>query len=1051
MNVLNKKKVGIYAWHVKNEQKYCIGEWDPARKSYYGLSEYDGAKQRIEQEIKAKNGVKQLSMSDVVIDFAKVLDFYNPDNRTSHFDKIIHSNLTKFFGRDCQIATEIFELPKDWKNPKDIFIDAVKKTASNEWGKFDPSRPQSYSPRKGSQDEAIKAVKAAVKNNCRKFLLGCKCRFGKTFTSYEIAKELGYSNILIMTFRPGDTKEAWKSDLNSHQHFKDYTFFGQDEIEEFSNHDGNKVLFVSFQKAKISSDFEAVKQLYFDMVIIDEDQIGAHRINNRNLIEELDKNFTLVLTGTPELEIMSNEFGDDFYKFDYIDEQALKENSDTKEFYTDMPKLEIYSFDLSNKFVDTIKDLNGFSLAEFFKVENDKFVYAAYVNKFLDYLSMQTDSADELPDCGLGIFANPDFDMSHGLWKLPSIKACNLLKGLLNKHKFFKDYDVEVLPESDKSPKQIEKKCHEGKPTIWLTVMKNTVGVTVKSWTYTISLYGSDNSSLSSYIQFVFRAGSPGKEVFRTFDFCPSRVLDVVDMFAVARCADKTNDDYEAAITKVVNYLPVFAYNNAGGFERLSPNEIFKQIANFTTVRSCRNLLYKEFDLLSDYADNVESVQVQSFNPTVTKNEALKKLKKELLKKAENKKKFETEKSENKDFTEKMFQAFIDIYTWVKYDKGIDDIDDFIEKVESYSDDFEDWFGFSNEFMKAFIDVISSSKKNFGIAIERFKMIPFKFAMEDVSEELAKKMLDKFSKKRDLIDASCKGPTLLKTAHERWPDIKLFAYNVDGISKRLRRILEKEVPSVNIIKELKTDMNVIMNPPYNKNLHLKILQEVMKYSDDIVNLSPIRWLQDPLAEYKKNSDWKKFEDVRKRIETLDVVSAAEAQQLFGSGQYENSGIYKLTRVGGANILPKPFISQGLFDKVNLPTYQGKYKSLYNAAQKPNFEKPYVKMSYFHGHVGSKDWFDVISPQKELAFSTNVSTGTFTVNFDTQEEAENFFDYCQTKFVKACNGNVKTNIRWPGYAIPIMPTYTHPWTDKDLYDFFELTPEEVNIIENEIKE
>ena len=859
MNVLNSKRAGIYIWHVKNEQKYCIGYWDPAGKSYTGLSEYDGAKQRIEQAIKAKDGVLQLSMSDVVIDFAKVLDFYNPNNRTSSFDKIIHSNLIKFFGRDCQVATEIFELSKEYKNPKDIFIDAVEKTASNEWEKFDPSRPYNYNPRKGSQDEAIKAVKAAVKNNCRKFLLGCKCRFGKTFTSYEIAKELGYSNILIMTFRPGDTKEAWKSDLNSHQHFKDYTFFRQDEIEEFSNHDGNKVLFISFQKAKISSDFEAVKQMYFDMVIIDEDQIGAHRINNRNLIEELDKNFTLVLTGTPELEIMSNEFGDDFYKFDYIDEQTLKENPDTKEFYADMPKLEIYSFDLSNKFVDTIKDLDGFSLAEFFKVENDKFVYTAYVNKFLDYLSMQIDSADELPDYSLGIFANPDFDMSHGLWKLPSIKACRLLKELLNKHKFFKDYDVEVLPESDKSPKQIEKKCHEGKPTIWLTVMKNTVGVTVKSWTYTVSLYGSDSSSLSSYIQFIFRAGSPGKDVFRTFDFCPSRVLDVVDMFAVARCADKTNDDYQAAITKVVNYLPVFAYNNAGGFERLTPNEIFKQIANFTTVRSCRNLLYKEFDLLSDYADSVESVHVQLFNPTVTKNEALKKLKKELLKKAENKKKSETEKSENKDFIEKMFQVFIDIYTWVKYDKGIDDIDDFLEKVESYSDDFEEWFGFSDEFMNAFIDVISSSKKNFGIAIERFKMMPFKFAMEDVPEMLAEKMLDKFSKKRDLIDVACKGPTLLKMANKRWPDIKLFAYNADGISKRLKRILEKEVPSVNIIKELKTDMNVIMNPPYTTkveqgrkralDLDYPIYKEVCKHADEVICL--MRRSQ----KYKKDGEY----------------------------------------------------------------------------------------------------------------------------------------------------------------------------------------------------
>ena len=48
--------------------------------------------------------------------------------------------------------------------------------------------------------------------------------------------------------------------------------------------------------------------------------------------------------------------------------------------------------------------------------------------------------------------------------------------------------------------------------------------------------------------------------------------------------------------------------------------------------------------------------------------------------------------------------------------------------------------------------------------------------------------------------------------------------------------------------------HIIMNPPYDKNLHLKILQEAIKHSDDVVNLSPIRWLQDPLAEYKKNSD-----------------------------------------------------------------------------------------------------------------------------------------------------------------------------------------------------
>ena len=50
----------------------------------------------------------------------------------------------------------------------------------------------------------------------------------------------------------------------------------------------------------------------------------------------------------------------------------------------------------------------------------------------------------------------------------------------------------------------------------------------------------------------------------------------------------------------------------------------------------------------------------------------------------------------------------------------------------------------------------------------------------------------------------------------------------------------------------------------------------------------------------------------------------------------------------------------------------------------------------------------------------------------------------------CNKISKVGVHSDFRFLPFMPTYTHPWTDKDLYDFFELTPEEVNIIENEIK-
>lgn len=440
------------------------------------MSESEGAEFRIKQEIKSKTGTSKYELSDIEIDHYEVYDFHNPDNRTDGFDKLIHSNLRNYFGNEVQLRfennqrSEFFEL-KNYKNQLAIFKDAVEKTAKNDWKNFDPERPFSFGPRKGSQDEAIEAIK-----NCKskKFLLGAKCRFGKTFTSYKTMKERRAEKVLIMTFRPSDTKNAWREDLNTHQDFKSYTFYNQDQIEEFKQDIGNKVLFISFQKVNKSLKdnpqlYEDLKNENFNMIIVDEDQIGAHRKENRDLVENLKSDFLLVVTGTPELEFISNEFGDNFYKFDYIDEQKLKEyyeNTKDKDYedYKAMPKLELYSFDLSNKFSDTFNDLNGFQLSKFFEIENDKFVHSAYIKKLLDYLSMTSDSAEKL-DEAFGIFCS-ERNLNHGLWKLPDIKSCKLLKEVLNNHSFFKDFHIEVLPESDKSPAQIEKICKENSRTI---------------------------------------------------------------------------------------------------------------------------------------------------------------------------------------------------------------------------------------------------------------------------------------------------------------------------------------------------------------------------------------------------------------------------------------------------------------------------------------------------------------------------------------------------------------------------------------------------------
>ena len=90
-----------------------------------------------------------------------------------------------------------------------------------------------------------------------------------------------------------------------------------------------------------------------------------------------------------------------------------------------------------------------------------------------------------------------------------------------------------------------------------------------------------------------------------------------------------------------------------------------------------------------------------------------------------------------------------------------------------------------------------------------------------------------------------------------------------------------------------------MNPPYSGNLHLKILSKIIsEYPNaEVVNLSPIRWLQDPLAEYKKYSDLFRFEDIREKIESIDIIDCIISSNLFGSLQAAVLGIYYVTKDG----------------------------------------------------------------------------------------------------------------------------------------------------------
>lgn len=239
-------------------------------------------------------------------------------------------------------------------------------------------------------------------------------------------------------------------------------------------------------------------------------------------------------------------------------------------------------------------------------------------------------------------------------------------------------------------------------------------------------------------------------------------------------------------------------------------------------------------------------------------------------------------------------------------------------------------------------------------------------------------------------------------------------------------------------------MHIIMNPPYNGNLHLKILQEAMKHSDDVVNISPIRWLQDPLAEYKKNSDWEKFADIRKHIESLEVVSAAEADKVFGINFRCDLGIYHITENGGwkddinkrksfvDKILQKA-ADKSIMDIATEEGWRGEYKGIFGV---------------INSHYGDIEHF--IKNDYKLFCEGRYTNTNKVLFFDTEQERQAMFSYLSSKLMNAFAKEVRVNQRVPWQFVPVLPDYTHSWTDEKLYEYFKLTPEEIKEIEKETR-
>lgn len=334
------------------------------------------------------------------------------------------------------------------------------------------------------------------------FLWNAKMRFGKTFTTYQLALKMGWTKVLVLTFKPA-VKTAWEEDLLTHKDFEGWQFCQKQEDREFNYVNERKpfVCFASFQDVLgrnamggIKATNEWIQTIDWDCIVLDEYHYGAWGKNAKNFYDKKDPALQrateageiitedadssgeieareiydeelmplktgayLYLSGTPFRAISTGEFIEEqIFNWTYSDEQAAKEEwKGDDNPYAQLPKMVMLTYQMPESISEIASqgEFDEFDLNEFFRAEDDAFIHEEYVQKWLDLIrgSYTENIVTELKQ-GKEKPPMPFSDsrllsyLQHTYWFLPSVAACKAMAELLRKraNRFFDDYEVIV-------------------------------------------------------------------------------------------------------------------------------------------------------------------------------------------------------------------------------------------------------------------------------------------------------------------------------------------------------------------------------------------------------------------------------------------------------------------------------------------------------------------------------------------------------------------------------------------------------------------------------
>jgi hypothetical protein len=281
-----------------------------------------------------------------------------------------------------------------------------------------------------------------------RFLWNAKMRFGKTFTTYQLAKKLKAKRVLVMTFKPA-VADAWQTDLESHVDFDGWEFRDSESDPTTISDATPLVYFGSLQdllgRDKATGNIKAknkwIHKVKWDLVVFDEYHFGAWRESAKELVEgeeeriaraeaeieavgkekisdrlkekiadqqaplEKEADFLpittrayLYLSGTPFKALASGEFvEDEIFNWTYTDEQRAKEkfakeNPGKWNPYGALPRLHLFTYQMPDELtvIASGGEFNEFDLNAFFEATGAgvpaQFKHKSDVQKWLDII-----------------------------------------------------------------------------------------------------------------------------------------------------------------------------------------------------------------------------------------------------------------------------------------------------------------------------------------------------------------------------------------------------------------------------------------------------------------------------------------------------------------------------------------------------------------------------------------------------------------------------------------------------------------------------------------